>query len=276
MSATPTDPTPDPAALELRAITLVRGGRALLDGVDLVVHRGQRWLLLGANGSGKTSLLRIAALYEHPTRGSVRIGTAELGHVDVRQVRRRIGFVSAAMADQLRVDLDVVDVVMTAKHAALEPWWHRYDAADRERAIGCLDQLGLGAFAGRTFGTLSSGERTQTLIARALMTDPEVLLLDEPTSGLDLAGREELLIALDALAVRPGAPPFVLVTHHLEDVPTSVTHALVLVGGRTLASGAIAETVTAHNVSQAFGLPVHIERRADGRFSAWTEATAAG
>lgn len=258
--------------LELRDIVMRRDGRSLLDHVDLIVARHQRWLLLGANGSGKTSLLRIAALYEHPTGGQVRVAGAELGRSDVRVLRRRIGFVSAAMIDQLRPDLEVIDVVMTAKHAALEPWWHRYDDTDRRRALGCLDQLGLGGFAGRRFGTLSSGERTRALLARSLMTDPAVLLLDEPTSGLDLAGREELLASLDALAAAPDAPPFVLVTHHLEDVPSSITHALVLAGGRAIASGAAAEVVTEEVVSRAFGMKVLVERRPNGRFSAWTES----
>lgn len=282
MVPAPPDPTPLPAAtpatatapapvLELRDIVLRRGGRTLLDAVELLVAAGERWLLLGANGSGKTSLLRIAALYEHPTSGQVRVAGHQLGHVDVREVRRQIGFVSAAMIDQLRPDLDVLDVVMTAKHAALEPWWHHYDDADRRRARTCLGQLGLGDFAGRVFGTLSSGERTRALIARSLMNEPAVLLLDEPTSGLDLAGREELLASLDALAAEPDAPPFVLVTHHLEDVPTSVTHGLVLADGRAIASGPVDDTITEQFVSQAFGLPVRIERRANGRFSAWTE-----
>lgn len=259
--------------LELRSVSYRRDQRLILDRVDLVVDAGQRWVILGANGSGKTTLLRIAALYEHPTEGTVEVLGRRLGRVDVRELRRRIGYVSAAFGSRLRQEITAVDVVKTARHAALEPWWHHYDDADGERALDCLTLLGVGSLALRTYGTLSSGEQQRVMLARALMNDPAVLLLDEPSAGLDLAGRESLLRALEELAARPETPPFVLVTHHLEEIPPSMTHALLLREGRCLRAGPIAEILTAEEVSRCFDLDIDVVRRSDGRFSGWARPT---
>jgi len=223
--------------------------------------------VLGANGSGKTSLLRIAALYDHPTAGTVEVLGERLGHTDVRVLRRRIGYVSAALADQLRPDLGALDVVRTARYAALEPWWHRYGAEDDRRARWCLEQLGVGAFAERPLGSLSSGERQRVLLARALMNDPAVMLLDEPSARLDLGGREQLVAALDAMAA--DGPPLVLVTHHVDDIPPTMTHALLLRDGCTLTADPIEKALTSESLSECFGLGLHLQRRADGRYSAW-------
>jgi iron complex transport system ATP-binding protein len=191
-----------------------------------------------------------------------------LGRVDVREWRTRIGLSSAALADQLRAGLDAVDVVMTAKHAALEPWWHSYTDEDRKRARTFLDRLGVGALAERQFGTLSSGERQRVLLARTLMTDPGLVLLDEPNAGLDLGGREELVTALAALAGDPDSPPSILVTHHVDEIPPGFTHVLLLRDGRVHAAGPIDATLTAEHLSATFGLALRLERR-DGRFSAF-------
>ena len=259
-------------ALRLRDVRFVRDDTVILDNVSLDVARSQRWLLLGPNGCGKTSLLRIAALYEHPTSGTVDVLGERLGRTDVRVLRRRIGFVSAAMADQLRPALSALDAVRTARYGALEPWWHRYTSDDDERAMECLRRMGVGRLADHTLGTLSSGERTRVLLARSLMNDPGIILLDEPAAGLDLGGREQLVEALDHLAADDAAPPFVVVTHHVEDVPTNLTHAMLLRGGLTLAQGALADVLTEEHLSECFGVPLHLERRGDGRFSAWASA----
>ena len=256
-------------ALRLDGIRLIRGHSAILDGVDLEVRQGQRWLLLGPNGCGKTSLLRIAALYEHPTSGTVEVLGERLGETDVRQLRRRIGFVSAALADQLRPTLSAFDAVRTARYGALEPWWHRYTAADDQRARECLDRMGVGRLADHALITLSSGERSRVLLARSLMNEPAVVLLDEPSSGLDLAGREQLVEALDHLASDVGAPPFVVVTHHVEDVPTSLTDAMLMRSGSVVAAGPLDAIFTAERLSDTFGIELRLERRGDGRFSAW-------
>jgi iron complex transport system ATP-binding protein len=256
------------ATLDLRGATVVRGHRAILDAVDWTVHPDQRWVVLGRNGSGKTTLLRLASCYLHPTTGTVEVLGARLGRVDVRELRARIGLTSAALADQLRPTLVALDVVMTAKHAALEPWWHRYDDADRARAGTLLERLGVGTFAHREFGTLSSGERQRVLLARTLMIDPGIVLLDEPNAGLDLTGREELVAALATLAADPTSPPIVLVTHHVDEIPPGFTHLLLLRAGRVLTAGPLHDTLTEATLSETFGLALSLERR-DGRFSAY-------
>jgi iron complex transport system ATP-binding protein len=249
-------------------VGLVRDGRHLLADVDWTVEPGERWVLLGRNGSGKSSLVRIASMYLHPSEGTVSVLGQPLGRTDVRTLRTRIGLASAGMADLLRPDLTATDVVMTAKHAALEPWWHTYDDADRDRARACLADVEMDVFAERRFGSLSSGERQRVLLARTLMTDPGLLLLDEPTAGLDLAGRETLVDGLAALAVQPEAPAMVLVTHHVEEIPAGFTHGLLLREGRVQAAGPLAEVLTADALSACFGLPLGLERRHD-RWWAW-------
>ena len=254
--------------LRLRGVGLTRERRDLLDGIDWIVETGQHWVLIGANGSGKTSLTRIASLYDHPSRGIVEVLGEELGSTDVRLLRRRISLVSPAMADMIRPQLSATDVVMCAKYAALEPWWHDYDDADRARATTLLQDQGVGFAATRAWGTLSSGERQRVLLARALMTDPGLVLLDEPTGGLDLGGRELLVDRLDTVAREPGAAPMVLVTHHVEEIPPAFTHLIALAHGRVLAAGPLATTISSALLSECFGLDLVLARHGDGRFGA--------
>lgn len=251
------------AALALADVSLVRGGRAVLAGVDWTVRAGEHWVVLGANGSGKTSLIRIAALVEHPSSGTVDVLGERLGRTDVRRLRPRIGLTSGALVDRLRPTLTAVEVVMTGRHAALEPWWHDYDDHDRAEALDQLGRLGVGHVADQPLGTLSSGERQRVLLARTLAGDPGLLLLDEPTAGLDLPAREELVGALGALAADPAAPPSVLVTHHLEEVPPGTTHALALRAGEVLAAGPVATVLRTDVLSACFGLDLVVGH--DGR-----------
>lgn len=260
-------PVPTPA-LRLHQVGVLRSGRWILRDVTWQVLPDERWLVLGANGSGKTTLVRVSSLYEHPTAGEVDVLGERLGRVDVRQLRRRVGLASAALAAQLRPGLVAADIVMTAHFAALEPWWHAYDDALRQRARECLERMGVGTYADRTFGSLSSGEQQRVLLARALMTDPGVLLLDEPSARLDLGGREHLVAALGELVDDATAPPMVLVTHHVDEVPPSMTHVLLLRDGEVLAAGPLDDTLTADALSACFGLDLELERRPDGRFSA--------
>jgi iron complex transport system ATP-binding protein len=254
-------------ALALEHVSLWRDDRVILDDVDWTVGADQRWVVLGRNGSGKTTLIRLASLYLHPSHGTVRVLGETLGRTDVRTLRTRIGLASPSLADQLRADLTPTEIVMTAAHAALEPWWHTYTHEQRQRAVELLGQLGCAALADQPFGHLSSGERQRVLLARAMMTDPGLLLFDEPTAGLDLGGREELVASLSVLAGDPAKPPMVLVTHHVEEIPRSFTHVLLLRAGRVAAAGPVSEVLTADALSDCFGLALALDRR-DGRWSA--------
>jgi len=253
--------------LACRNITFVVDGTCILDGVDWAIEPDERWVVLGANGAGKTSLLRIAALYQHPTSGTVDVLGQRLGRTDVRTLRERIAFSSPALAARLEPSMTALEVVMTARYAALAPWWHQYTDADRERAHSLLGEWGCAGLATHRLPTLSAGERQRVLLARTLMNEPGIVLLDEPTAGLDVGGREELVADLGAWARDATRPPLALVTHHLEEVPPGFTHALVLKGGRVLTQGPRRETVTSEVLSDAFELPLHVEER-DGRYSA--------
>jgi iron complex transport system ATP-binding protein len=257
---TRSSPSPSTPALVLDDVSLVRDTTTILDHVSWTILPGERWIVLGRNGCGKSTLLRIASLYLHPSSGSVTVLGETLGHTDVRVLRTRIGVAAASFADQLRPALTARDVVMTAKHAALEPWWHTYDDADRARAVELLERLQVGRLATHTFGTLSSGERQRVQLARTLMTDPGLLLLDEPTAGLDIAGREELVGALADLARDEAAPPMVLVTHHVEEIPAGFTHVLLMKEGRVFTAGPIADVLDADQLSACFDLPLILDR----------------
>jgi iron complex transport system ATP-binding protein len=238
----------------------------ILGPLDWLVRSGERWVVIGANGSGKTTLLSVAGLTLWPTAGTVDVLGARYGRVDSRAIRRRIGAAGSAVEHVLRDDLTPVDLVMTARHAATEPWWHSFTDDDRARARELLDRLGMAAVADRPFGTLSTGERRRSSIARALMPDPDLLLLDEPAASLDLGARETLLRDLSSLAgdARPAA--IVLVTHHVEEIPAGFSHALVLCAGSAVAAGPLPEVLTGEVLSRAFQLPIVVEHR-DGR--AW-------
>lgn len=254
-------------ALALEHVTVVRAGRALLDDVGWTVRPGERWVLLGPNGSGKTTLLRVAGLWLRPTAGTVAVAGETSGRTDVRSLRARIGYTSAALADSLRADVDALDVVMTGRRAALEAWWHHWSDDDRAAAARELDRVGAGALAGRRFGTLSSGERQRVLLARALAGAPDLLLLDEPAAGLDLGAREDLVDRLGALAADPATAPMVLVTHHPEEIPPGFTHALLLRHGRVVAAGPFDEVVAGGPLSACFGLDLEVTR-SGGRVTA--------
>lgn len=260
-------PGPTTAALDLADVAVVRQGRALLDGVSWTVRPGERWVLLGPNGSGKTTLLRVAGLWLRPTRGAVAVDGLVSGRTDVRSLRARIGFTSIALSDSLRADVDALDVVMTGRRAQLEAWWATWTDEDREAARSEMERVGVAHLAGRTFGTLSAGERQRVLLARALAGTPALLLLDEPAAGLDLGAREDLVDRLSALAADPRSPATVLVTHHPEEVPPGYTHALLLRDGRAVAAGPIREVVADGPMSDAFALDLAVTWEA-GRVSA--------
>ena len=259
---------PTAPVLALTGVSLVRDGRTILDRIDWRVVPGDRWIVLGPNGSGKTSLCRLAGLYLHPSKGDVDVLGKRLGRTDVRELRTRLGITSQALADMLRPGLQAVDLVMTGRNAALAPYWHRYDDADRERAMGLLARFGCARLATARYATLSAGERQRVMLARALMSDPPLLLLDEPAAGLDLAGREQLVAMLADVAADRAMAAIVLVTHHVDEIPRGFTHVLMLADGRIAAQGPIADTLTAENLSRCFGLRLALARQ-DGRWMAW-------
>lgn len=250
--------------VELRGVTVRRSGRAILGPIDLRIEHGERWAVIGANGSGKTTLLSVLGLTLWPTTGRVEVLGARFGRVDARELRERIGLASSAVEAVLRNDLAPVELVMTARYAATEPWWHVFTTADRERANGLLAGLGMAAIADHPFGTLSAGERRRTSIARALMPDPDLLLLDEPAASLDLGARELLLEDLTRLAARDRPGAMVLVTHHVEEIPTGFSHALALRAGQAVAAGPIDQVMTGPVLAETFQLPIEVELR-DGR-----------
>ncbi len=238
-----------------------------MNDIDWTVDESDRWVVIGPNGAGKTTLLQVVSAQIHPTTGVAGLLGEVLGTVDVFDLRPRIGLTSAALADRIPRAERVHDVVVSASYAVLGRWREDYDELDHERAGELLAQLRIEHLADRTFGTLSEGERKRVQIARALMTDPELLLLDEPAAGLDLTGRESLLRTLSDLAQDPYAPASVLVTHHVEEIPVGVTHALLLKGGEVMAAGPIAETLTADNLTATFELPLSLTETA-GRWAA--------
>ena len=223
--------------------------------------------MVGPNGAGKTTLLAVASTYLWPTTGAVEVLGAQIGRVDARELRRGIGYVSASLGGQIDPDLAVLDVVVSARDAALAPWWSTFTETDRDRARACLTRMGCADLAERSFGTLSSGERQRVQIARTLMTEPALLLLDEPAAGLDLGARETLVDRLATLAGEREPAAIVLVTHHIEEIPPGFGHALVLANGRLVAAGRIGSVLTSATLSEAYGLGLVVRRRA-GRFSA--------
>jgi iron complex transport system ATP-binding protein len=246
--------------LSFAGVTVRRGTSTLLDDVTWDVEEGERWVVLGPNGAGKTTLLQVAAARMHPTSGVAGVLGEVLGAVDVFELRPRIGLASSSMAERIPGDELVGNVVVTASYGIIGRWRERYDDVDYVRAMRLLRALGADHLADRRFSTLSEGERKRVQIARALMTDPELMLLDEPAAGLDLAGREDLVRRLADLAADTEAPALVLVTHHVEEIPPSFTDVLMLREGRVVAAGPIPLTLTAENLSETFGLPLLLEQ----------------
>ncbi len=254
--------------IRMEDVAVRRGPATLLHDVDWTVELDERWVVLGPNGAGKTTLLALAAAEMHPSSGSVDVLGERLGQVNVFELRTRIGLCSAALGLRVPAAEVVRDLVVSAGYGVLGRWRESYERADTDRADELLDALGVGTLADRTFGTLSEGERKRTLIARALMTDPELLLLDEPAAGLDLGGREDLVGRLATLAADPDAPASVLVTHHVEEIPVGYSHVLLLRGGAVIAAGLLDDVLTDENLTATFDVPLTLARRR-GRYTAW-------
>jgi len=259
--------------IDMAGVTVVRGSSMLLDGVDWRVRAGERWALLGPNGSGKTTLISVAATYLWPSRGTVSLLGETVGAIDVRELRRRIGIVSASLEARIPRQITALGAVLAGATGAIAPWWDRPDEATRRKAAEVLATVGCSALADRRFELLSSGEKQRVQIARALMLDPALLLLDEPAAGLDLGARERLAALLAELYADSRLAATVVVTHHVEEIASGTTHALVLRAGRVVAAGPVANTITGDVLSRAFDIPLEIARF-KGRFTAQIGARA--
>jgi iron complex transport system ATP-binding protein len=255
------------SVLQLTDVSIVRDGNTILDKLSWTVDGAERWVILGPNGAGKTTLLQIAAALIHPSSGKAVLLDERMGAVDIFDLRPRIGFVSSAMSRRIPANETVLNVVMTAAYSVTGRWNEEYEEVDLARAQRVLKEWKLEAFSDRTFGGLSDGEQKRVLIARAVMTDPELLLLDEPAASLDLGSREELLQLLSSFAKSKSAPAMVMVTHHVEEIPRGFTHALLLADGKVVSEGKLEDVVTARKLSKTFGIPLELTS-AKGRFAA--------
>jgi iron complex transport system ATP-binding protein len=252
--------------LELRDVTYRRDGKEIIRGVSFTVNQGERWAMLGPNGAGKSTILGFCGAVTHPTSGTVHVLGSQLGRVELQALRRMIGHVNPR--HPLRSPLTVRDIVLTGLTGTIETalrW--QPTAAESQRADTLISSLGLGAKAGLRWPVLSQGERGRVLIARALICEPRLLLLDEPSTGLDIAAREQLLEAIDRLTQTHPDVATVLVTHHLEELPSSTPHALLLADGRVVSAGPARAAVTTENVSAAFDHPIDVQFY-DGRWLA--------
>lgn len=253
------------SVLRFDGVCLRRGANRILDQVSWKVDEGEHWVILGPNGAGKTTIARMAAARLFPSQGTVEVLAERLGRVDVTELHPRIGLCSSALAARVDQGEDVLGIVLSASYGQVGRWREEYEDFDIDRARGLLAALGAGHLAERRWAGLSSGERKRVELARALMPDPELLILDEPAAGLDLAGREQFLASLSEIISSPGAPSMLLVTHHLEEIPTGFTHALALRRGRIQGAGPLEQVITGEVMSATFDLPLEV-RQDRGRY----------
>lgn len=255
------------SVLNLQGVSLTRSGQRILHDVTWATDSGQHWVIMGPNGAGKTSLVRVATGREAADEGEVVILGTPVGEHPVGNLATAIGLSSQSVASRLRPGQSARECVRTAAWGQTRSFDEEYEESDTERANDLLAAFGVGHVADRRFSSLSEGERQRVLLARALMTDPEVVILDEPTAGLDLGARELLLRALSEIIAGPRAPQLILVTHQIEEIPAGFTHAALMADGQVTHAGPIDEVLTGVNLSMVFGLPLNVTH-ADGRWHA--------
>lgn len=249
-------------------LVLSRGRETLIRDISWQVDKGQHWALLGVNGAGKTLLLKILTGYVWPTRGGVEILGHTLGQVDLRTLRRRLGWVAKALEELTPPRTTVLEAILSGPEASLG--LYAEPAATQLRAAEALaEEYGLGRLVNREFGLLSSGEKQRVLLARAAAADPAVLFLDEPMANLDMGGREQFMALLEKMAARPGAPTIILTTHNIMEIGPFMTHALFLKGGQVIARGRLEETMRPETLQATFDLPLKVERSPSGRYLAY-------
>lgn len=251
--------------IAMSSVCLRRGGKEILKDVCWTMRRGEHWAVIGANGSGKTTLLQIAGGCLFPTAGGVTILGERLGACDMFLLRRRVGWVSSALLSRMPPSETAREIVVSGLKATFG-LVYEYSAGDAEKAEENIARVGIADRMDAPFGVLSQGEQQKTLFARAMMAEPELYILDEACSGLDLAARESFLRVVDGVIAGRQAG-VIMVTHHIEEIPPGITHALVLKDGRVLASGAVEESISSTVLSEAFGIGVTVDRVND-RFAA--------
>jgi iron complex transport system ATP-binding protein len=245
--------------LDLHGLRIVRDRTTILAGLDWTVRRGEHWVILGPNGAGKSSLLAALTGYLTPSGGEIEVLGRSFGHSDWRELREHIGVVGAGMSRLIEPETTAFETVLGGYRAMINPWG-RFPVAARRRAQRLLAQIGLASIADHTWLQLSEGERQRTLLARAQMAHPRLLILDEPCAGLDPVAREAFLASLSQFARAPRGPGLVLVTHHVEEIVAGFTHALLLRKGTALDAGPLAKTLTSAKLSGLFGHPVRVRR----------------
>ena len=248
-------------------VNFVRDQRPIMTDISWVIDSQERWVIVGPNGAGKTTLLSMLASLTHPSSGSVTILGETLGKTDVFELRPRVGFASSDMTNSIPYNETVLDTVLTAAYGVTGRWREDYEDIDNRRAHRVLSEWRLDDLADTAIRTLSDGEKKRVQIARAVMTDPELLLLDEPAGSLDVGAREDVIEMLDHFASDPGSPAMVMVTHHVEEIPAGFTHLMVIAEGRIVGAGPINDTLTGDVLSEAFGRPLSVTHN-NGRYQA--------
>ena len=253
--------------VHLENVGVRRGATWLIHDINLTVESEERWVVIGANGAGKTTLLNVLSTQIFPTTGTVDLLDERIGSVDIFEMRPRIGLTSASLIESIPVNESVMDVVLTGAWAITGRWKEDYTETDEMRALSLLELTGTYHLMDRRFGTLSEGERKRVQLARSLMPNPELLLLDEPAAGMDISGRESMIRQLEVIARDPLSPCTIMVTHHLEEIPSLASHAMILKEGTVLSQGPIEEVLTDDGLSYAYEIPLAVERNR-GRWSA--------
>lgn len=253
-----------PPVLSIQGLSILRDQAVILKDLHWEIRQGEHWVVLGPNGCGKTSLLRAITGYLPPTRGEISVLGKTYGESDWRELRKRIGFVSANLAQQIESAETALEVVASGRHALLNSW-ERIPRAERQEAMRILRDVHAEKLANRHWLFLSQGERQRILIGRALMARPRLLILDEPCAGLDPLARERFLDFIETLARLEDAPGMILVTHHVEEILPAFTRALILGSGQVVAAGPLRQALTSSHLSQAFGHPIRLSRHSRHR-----------
>ena len=248
--------------VRLEDVSFVRSRKLILDRIHWRISAGEHWAVLGANGSGKTTLLQLLAGYLWPTQGGVTVLGQKFGQVDLRELRKRIGWVGSFLQVQIPPSQRPLDFIVSGKFASIGIF-EKPEPEDYRQAQEIASRLRCEKILQSAYGVLSQGEKQRLLIARALIAQPELLILDEPCAGLDLVAREHLLHILEELGQSANAPTLIYVTHHLEEIVPVFTHAVLLKDGRVLAQDRKENVLQSGLLSAAFGIQLDVVKAGD-------------